>query len=106
MSVSWADRLKNTLTVLCTVSGIKSAGSIDGNEYSYLLLLLFPSCFRVFCALLHLYVLLLKIQEFGPGLAEPFLPQELAYLGQVLAQVDPLLLPLAIAVGCNEFSTH
>lgn len=56
--------------------------------------------------LLHLYVLLLEIQEYGSGLAEPFLPQELAYLGQVLAQADPLLLPLAFVVGYNEFSIH
>lgn len=106
MSVSRADRLKNTLTVLRTTPGIKSASSIDSEGSRYLLLLLIPSCFRVLCALLHLYVLLLEIQGYDPGLAEPFLPQELAQLGQVLAQADPLLLSLAIAVGCNDFSTQ
>lgn len=43
--------------------------------------------------------------ECGPGLAEPFLLQEMAFLGKVRAQDDLLLVPLTIAVGCNVFST-
>lgn len=62
----------------------------------------------MFCASLYAqahYLLLLKMLECGPGLAEPFLRQELAFLGKVMAQADLLLLPLTVAVGCNVLST-
>lgn len=55
-----------------------------------------------FCASLSAqaeYVLLLAMLAWGPGFSEPFLPQELAFLGKVMPQVDLLLLPLTIAVG-------
>lgn len=50
------------------------------------------------------YVLLLEMLECGPGLAEPFLQQELAFLEKVIAQANLLLLPLTIAVRYNLFS--
>lgn len=49
-------------------------------------------------------MLLLEMLECGPGLAEPFLLPELAFLGKVVAQAELLLLPLTIAVRCNVFS--
>lgn len=42
--------------------------------------------------------------EWALGLAEPLLLQERAFVGEVTAQVDRLLLPWTLAVGCNVFS--
>lgn len=50
-------------------------------------------------------MLLLEMLEWALGLAERLLLQERAFVGQVTAEVDCLLLPWTLAVGCNVFST-
>lgn len=50
-------------------------------------------------------MLLLEMLEWALGLAEHLLLQEWAFVGEVTAQVDCLLLPWTLAVGCNMFYT-
>lgn len=49
-------------------------------------------------------MLLLAGLDRGPGSVELFLPQELTFLGRVVAQADLLLLPLTVDVARDVVS--